>query len=278
MRTGGRPHEACGKNKVKGSNIAMKKPVPDDFGLTAEEYEKAIKEGFPILADFPLENVSEKEGYVLVFSIMGGAAIVGGLIGGIGGFILGLVLGFYVGGLIEGYVGDGKRGKKARERDERYRQAVELSRPLREKVQNYENAQRDYQLSLEKAQRERQRRREEYWQSLRGVEFEESLADLYFNLGYAVKTTKGSGDEGVDLFLEKDEKVIVVQCKGHGKPIGVGAIRDLYGAMIHFKADSAVLACPAGFTIGVERFATDKRIQPISATDLVEMAESVGNR
>jgi hypothetical protein len=63
--------------------------------------------------------------------------------------------------------------KKYRDRDKRYRQAEELSRPLREKVQNYEsakrdyqlsleNAQRDYQRSLENAQRERQRRREEY--------------------------------------------------------------------------------------------------------------------
>ena len=96
-------------------------------------------------------------------------------------------------------------------------------------------------------------------------------------MGYSVSQTKGSGDEGVDLFLRKDEKVIVVQCKGHERPIGVGAIRDLYGAMIHSKADSAILACPAGFTIGVEKFATDKTIQLISATDLVEMVESVGN-
>jgi len=159
--------------------------------------------------------------------------------------------------------------KKDGERHIRYRQAEELSKPLREKVQNYKNAQREY-----------QRRREEYWETLRGVEFEEALACLYFDIGYDVKITKGSGDEGVDLFLRKDERVIVVQCKGHGKPIGVGAIRDLYGAMIHFEADSAILACPCGFTVGVIKFASDKPIQLISASDLVEMVETnkeIGN-
>ena len=67
-----------------------------------------------------------------------------------------------------------------------------------------------------------------------------------------------------------------MQCKGHKKPIGVGAVRDLYGTMMHSGAESAVLACPAGFTKGVREFATGKPIRLMSATDLVEMAESTG--
>lgn len=254
----------------------MKKPVPEDFGLTPEEYEKAVKERFPVLEDFPREEISEEAKYNILFSSIGGA-VIGGLIGWLFMssieneacfiWLFVITLSLMVGGFIGGSKYDSIMAEINYERNKRYRQAEELSKPLREKVKNYENAQRDYQRSLK-----------EYWLSLRGVEFEESLAQLYSNLGYAVEITKGSGDEGVDLFLQKDEKVIVVQCKGHEKPIGVGAIRDLYGAMIHFEANSAVLACPSGFTIGVERFATDKPIQLISATDLVKMVESVGNR
>jgi hypothetical protein len=257
----------------------MKKPVPEDFGLTAEEYEKAIKEGFPILADFPVEKLSEKAQYIVFFLVIGSAAITGL----IAGLTIGVVIWLLIGGVVVWaiiceLVVWCLENRKERCRNKRFRQVEELSRPLREKVENYERAQGIYQRSLEKAQRDYQRRREEYWESLRGVEFEVSLARLYSDLGYAVEITKGSGDEGVDLFLRKDEKVIVVQCKGHGNPIGVGAIRDLYGAMIHFEADSAILACPTGFTTGVEKFAKDKPIQLISATDLVEMIESVGNR
>ena len=184
------------------------------------------------------------------------------------------VLGLCVGACIAGFTEEGLKKKKERKRKELFRQAEERIRPLREKVENYENALIDYQRCLEEAELERQLGRQQFWKSLRGVEFEEALAYLYSNLGYAVEITKGSGDEGVDLFLRKDEKVIVVQCKGHGNPIGVGAIRDLYGAMIHFKANSAVLACPSGFTVGVIKFASDKPIQLISANDLVEMTEN----
>ena len=260
--------------------MTMKKPVPEDFGLTAEEYEEAINEGFPLKEDFPVENISEEAKYIFWFSGIGGA-VAGGLIDRIDGLQMGIlggtVLGLFVGLIIYSSIEDTLRAKKTRERDECYRQAEEPTRPLREKVKNYEKSQRDYQLSLEIAEVERQRRREEYWESLRGVEFEESLGQLYSNLGYAVEITKASGDGGVDLFLQKDEKVIVVQCKGHKKPIGVGTARDLYGAMMHFEANSAILACPAGFTAGVVKFATDKAIQLVSATELVAMAESASN-
>jgi hypothetical protein len=263
---------------MKAEDIAMKKPAPEDFGLTAEEYEKAINEGFPTLADFPVEKLSEKAQYIVLFLVIG-SAFIAGLIAGL---TIGVVIWLLIGGVVVWVIICDLviwclENRKERCRNKHFRQAEELSRPLREKVENYERAQRDYQLSLEKAQRDCQRRREQYWESLRGVEFEKELARLYSKLGYAVEITKGSGDEGVDLFLRKDEKVIVVQCKGHGKLIGVGAIRDLYGAMIHFEADSAILACPSGFTVGVIKFASDKPIQLISATDIVEMAESIGN-
>ena len=117
--------------------------------------------------------------------------------------------------------------------------------------------------------------REEYWKSLRGLEFEEALANLYRSLGYSVQETRAAGDEGIDLILQDDGKKIIVQCKGHEKPIGVGAIRDLCGAMTHARVERAVLACPAGFTDGVRKFADGKPIELLTAKELVEMAESV---
>jgi len=93
-------------------------------------------------------------------------------------------------------------------------------------------------------------------------------------MGFSVRQTKGSGDEGIDLVLEKEGAKTVVQCKGHAKPIGVGAARDLYGVMMHFGAPSAVLACPAGFTEGVMQFVMGKPIELVSAKELIEMAET----
>lgn len=119
---------------------------------------------------------------------------------------------------------------------------------------------------------------EEHWRSLRGVRLENELASLYRRLGYVVSMTKATGDAGIDLILEKDCQTTVVQCKGHSKPVGVAAARDLYGTLVHCEADSAILACPAGFTKGVCEFVTDKPIRLVSAGDLVALGEGAEQR
>ena len=51
----------------------------------------------------------------------------------------------------------------------------------------------------------------EHWMSLSGLQFERELAALYLKLGYDVQLTPTSGDEGIDLFLKKDNKTTIVQ-------------------------------------------------------------------
>jgi hypothetical protein len=127
----------------------------------------------------------------------------------------------------------------------------------------------------EKAFGEYQNQQENYWKSLRGVQFERALADLYTKLKHSVRTTKGSGDEGIDLII--DEKIIV-QCKGHEKKISENVARDLYGTLKHHtEFESAVLACPSGFSNYVKKFVEGKPIELLTAKELVEMAESVNN-
>ena len=138
----------------------------------------------------------------------------------------------------------------------------ELTNPQYEKVAQYKEAYKRFKLT-----------QRDYWKSLRGTKFERALANLYIKMGFSVQQTKATGDEGIDLILSKDNKTIIVQCKGHNKPVGVGVVRDLYGTMMHFGATSAVLACPAGFTEGVIRFVMNKPIQLISAIELIKMAE-----
>ncbi len=238
----------------------MKKQVPEDFGMTIEEY-KGAKER---LASFIKTNIKNGDIELLIIVV----SVVGAVLIGIGtewvikyipvvrkglgpwlGFMSFFVL-IYI--LCEYFNTRGER-----------RLSKELLKPIYQKVSLYETALDRY-----------QQRKEGYWKSLRGTRFETALARLYKKTGYSVSQTKGSGDEGIDLILMKDGKKTAVQCKGHKKPIGVGAIRDLYGAMMHFGAESAVLACPAGFTKGVWQFAKNKSIELISASDLVEMAES----
>jgi len=258
----------------------MKKPVLEEFGLTSQEYTHIVAERtrLRVVLDGQLS-------YGLWIAVLIALPIVSlisafmcGFFGGIAGFLVGWVL-VKVIGLIEEYaiipasigaIVGASYGFIAvltepyRENRKRRRYRKLLSHPQYEKAARYEEAVKRYEY-----------RQQKYWKSLRGTKFERALARLYKNMGYSVSQTKGSGDEGIDLILSKEAKTTVVQCKGREKPIGVGAVRDLYGAMMHARADSAVLACPAGFTKAVRNFATGKPIQLLSVADLVEMAESV---
>ena len=153
------------------------------------------------------------------------------------------------------------------EKAEIARQEAERRRLENEKVQWEANRVR------EEAQRARRRALSEYWMSLGGVEFEEELGALYRQLGFHVQSTPVSGDEGIDLILRKDGKRIVVQCKGHKAPVGPAVVRELYGSMVAYRADKAILACTGGFTRGVIEFARGKPIELISASELAMMAD-----
>ena len=62
--------------------------------------------------------------------------------------------------------------------------------------------------------------------------------------------------------FRKDGETIVVQCKSHNKPVGPATARELYGAMMDFGADRAILACTAGFTKGARDFVDGGKGKP----------------
>jgi hypothetical protein len=126
-------------------------------------------------------------------------------------------------------------------------------------------------LAMER-EREFARARADHWKKLTGVEFEDELGELYRRLGYEVSRTPATGDEGIDLILRRPGELVVVQCKQHGKPAGQHFVRDLYGAMMHHGAQKAVLACPAGFTKAVRKFASGKPIELLDLNGILRLA------
>jgi HJR/Mrr/RecB family endonuclease len=53
-----------------------------------------------------------------------------------------------------------------------------------------------------------------------GAEFEDFMADLFRRKGDPVRTTPGSGDQGVDLLLEVEGRKVTVQLKRWVAPVG----------------------------------------------------------
>jgi hypothetical protein len=107
-----------------------------------------------------------------------------------------------------------------------------------------------------------------WWQTLDGRRFEVELAMVLERLGYDVRCTGGAGDGGVDLVLSQAGREVIVQCKAHKNPIGPGAVRDLYGAMIHRNASEAWLVTTTGFSRAARDFADGKRIRLLRVREL----------
>jgi hypothetical protein len=104
-----------------------------------------------------------------------------------------------------------------------------------------------------------------WWDRLHPQRFEQEVAAFFRKKGHHVTWTGRSGDGGVDIRLTTQEGAkVIVQCKAHEKPITPGAVRELYGTLMHESADEAWLMSRSGFTVGAREFASGKAIQLLS--------------
>ena len=113
----------------------------------------------------------------------------------------------------------------------------------------------------------------EYWNKLKGVALEFAVSDLLERFGWSTELTKKSGDGGIDLVIRKDEREILVQCKGHALNIGVGPIRDAAGVKALHKKDFIVVG-PSGFSKGAREFAEQSEIELWDTQKLIHVAKN----
>jgi HJR/Mrr/RecB family endonuclease len=135
-----------------------------------------------------------------------------------------------------------------------------------------------------KAEEERRKKAEEDYfkrikrldeiKSLTPIEFERYVGRFFEQIGYNVQATATTGDEGVDLFLRKNNKIIVVQCKKYDGTVGQPVVRELYGAMIHHRADEAYLITTGTISMPAQRWAANKPIQLVDGMQLLEWIET----
>jgi len=94
-------------------------------------------------------------------------------------------------------------------------------------------------------------------------EFELLLADLFRHRGYEVQVTGRTGDQGVDLFIAGiyTKSLEAVQCKHWKSQVGASAVRDFYGALVHFHAQKGYLVASAGVTQAAREWAADKPLE-----------------
>ena len=73
------------------------------------------------------------------------------------------------------------------------------------------------------------------------LEFEKWCADGLHLLGWAARTTKGSGDQGVDVIAKRDSQTIVIQGKKYNRPVGNNSVQEAFAAKAFTKANFAAV-------------------------------------
>jgi restriction system protein len=105
------------------------------------------------------------------------------------------------------------------------------------------------------------------------AEFEVWIGMLFELSGFRVRNTQFSGDHGVDIEVSKPPiKTGLVQCKRYRGTVGEPVVRELYGTLIHERADCAWLATTGGISKRAREWAAGKPIELWDGQKLVELA------
>ncbi len=263
----------------------FKKPKLEDFGVTQKDYDdylrKQGKSNYDLIDE---EYGGVIRAIIVIISMSFPAWIiiddasnidVGGWIGLPIGLILFvfavyLMIGIPVSALIVYFASSiTKNELKVTPNLEKYLKAEnEYNREIREQ-ERYER---------EKLERENERVREvqrrdiNYWKSLlgKGIEFENEIKKLYEELGYKVKKTPASGDQGVDLIIYDGEEEIFVQCKSQKEKLSPKLVREFYGAF-RSRTQKGIIVTINGASENAYRWAKDKNIEFVDVNEIVEM-------
>ena len=111
--------------------------------------------------------------------------------------------------------------------------------------------------------------------SMSGQEFEHFMAELLRAAGYKVDAVGGAGDQGVDLLVREGRKLIAVQCKKYGKPVGNAAVSAVYAGAKHYGAKQAWVVAPEGFTKGAIELAKSTGVRLIGRKGIDGLLQDV---
>lgn len=80
------------------------------------------------------------------------------------------------------------------------------------------------------------------------VQYEHLVADTLKELGWKTRTTKDSGDQGIDVIATMNGKKLVIQCKLYSSNVGNAAVQEIVAGKAYEQAQFAAVVTNAKFT------------------------------
>jgi hypothetical protein len=106
------------------------------------------------------------------------------------------------------------------------------------------------------------------WRSLRGKPFEVFLKDVFEYLGYRCKLTANSGDQGVDLIVEKAGERIAIQAKAYMNSVGNEAVQQACAGMRHYGCHRCAVITNSRFTPAAVELARSNNCKLLDETQI----------
>lgn len=107
--------------------------------------------------------------------------------------------------------------------------------------------------------------------NMTGHQYEEFIASRLCNFGWYAETTKGSGDQGVDVLAYIDDKTVCIQCKNWANKATNKAVQEVFAGKLHYRGTHAVVVSRSGFTQGAIDLARSTGVLLITGDKLNEL-------
>lgn len=101
-----------------------------------------------------------------------------------------------------------------------------------------------------------------------GFKFEAFLVEIFQTIGYDVKETKKTGDQGADLFVSRFGKNIVIQAKNYSGSVGNSAVQQAISAKTFYGCDEAMVVTNSYFTRSAKELAESALVRLIDRNEL----------
>lgn len=134
-------------------------------------------------------------------------------------------------------------------------------------------------LVEERARKEEERLKKEYQHGYRndmdGYQYESYCADLFKYFGWDAKSTKKSGDFGIDIIAKKNNITIVAQCKHYSGAVGFDAVKEVVTGKTIIKADYAIVITNSTYTPNAKKGAKETGVILLRHPDLENWLKTI---
>jgi restriction system protein len=111
-------------------------------------------------------------------------------------------------------------------------------------------------------------------------EFEALITNLFEKMNLETRQTRASRDGGVDCVAWDMRPVVggkvIIQAKRCRNPVGVSAVRDLYGAVTNERAAKGILVSTGAYTAAAYQFCENKPLQLVTGGELLYLLAEQG--